>query len=125
MKSLFTSLCLFGLGLSGLPAQDAKKVIFISGKPSHGPGAHEHRAGNILLAKRLNEANLGIEAIVLPENGYPKDPKVLEDAATVVIFCTGHNGHLLNPHLYLTISSQTDFEVREFGVKSKRHFVLV
>tara|TARA_B100000809_G_scaffold263085_1_gene315527 strand:+ start:1844 stop:2170 length:327 start_codon:yes stop_codon:yes gene_type:complete len=99
MKSLFTSLCLFGLGLSGLPAQDAKKVIFLSGKPSHGPGAHEHRAGNILLAKRLNEANLGIDAIVLPENGYPKDPKVLEGAATVVIFCTGHNGHLLNPHL--------------------------
>ncbi len=99
MKSLFPALCLFGLGLSGLPAQDAKKVIFISGKPSHGPGAHEHRAGNILLAKRLNEANLGIDAIVLPENGYPKDPKVLEGAATVVIFCTGHNGHLLNPHL--------------------------
>ncbi len=99
LKSLFPALCLFGLGLSGLPAQDAKKVIFISGKPSHGPGAHEHRAGNILLAKRLNEANLGIEAIVLPENGYPKDPKVLEGAASVVIFCTGHNGHLLNPHL--------------------------
>ena len=93
--------------VSGLPlfmgidahAQGSKKIVFISGKPSHGPGAHEHRAGNILLAKRLNEANLGLEVIVLPENGYPKDPKVLEDAATVVIFCTGHKNHLLNPHL--------------------------
>ena len=60
---------------------------------------HEHRAGNMLLAKRLNGADLGVDAVVLPENGYPKDPSVLEDAATIVIFCTGHQGHLLNPHL--------------------------
>ena len=80
-------------------AASDKKVVFVSGKPSHGPGAHEHRAGNILLAKRLNEANLGIEAIVLPENGYPTDPSVLEDAATIVVFCTGHQNHLLNPKL--------------------------
>ncbi|MEM0895993.1 MAG: ThuA domain-containing protein [Verrucomicrobiota bacterium] len=80
-------------------AAEKTKVVFISGKPSHGPMAHEHRAGNMLLAKRLNEANLGIEALVLPENGYPKDPGVLEDAATIVVFCTGHQNHLLNPHL--------------------------
>lgn len=98
-KNLLTTLCALGFGLSGLLAEEVKKVIFISGKPSHGPGAHEHRAGNILLAKRLNDAKLGVEAIVLPENGYPKDPKVLEDAATIVIFCTGHKNHLLNPHL--------------------------
>ena len=98
MKTCFFIISIFFVAIAS--AQEKKaKVVFISGKPSHGPGAHEHRAGNILLAKRLNEANLGIEAIVLPENGYPKDPKVLEDAATVVIFCTGHKGHLLNPHL--------------------------
>ncbi|MEZ5303699.1 MAG: DUF1080 domain-containing protein [Verrucomicrobiales bacterium] len=33
-----------------------KKVVFVSGNPSHGWGAHEHYAGNVLLAKRLNKA---------------------------------------------------------------------
>ncbi|MFT4548832.1 MAG: putative heme-binding domain-containing protein [Verrucomicrobiales bacterium] len=91
-------LLLFG-SLTNLLAADKAKVVFISGKASHGPMAHEHRAGNMLLAKRLNDADLGVNAVVLPENGYPKDPSVLEGAATIVIFCTGHNGHLLNPHL--------------------------
>ncbi|MEM1294575.1 MAG: ThuA domain-containing protein [Verrucomicrobiota bacterium] len=78
---------------------DTKKIVFISGKPSHGVMAHEHRAGNLLLAKRLNDANLGVNAIVLKDVGYPKDPAVLQDAATIVVFCTGHQNHLLNPHL--------------------------
>ena len=29
----------------------------------------------------------------------PQDKSILEGAATVVIFCTGHRGHVLNPHL--------------------------
>ena len=37
-------------------ADTKKKVLFLHGKPSHGPGAHEHRAGEILMAKRLNES---------------------------------------------------------------------
>jgi trehalose utilization protein len=60
---------------------------------------HEHRAGNMIAAKRLNAAGLGIEAIVLPDVGYPKDPSVLADADSIVIFCTGHRGHVLNPNL--------------------------
>ena len=76
-----------------------KKVVFISGKPSHGWMKHEHRAGNMILAKRLNESGLPIEAVVLEDIGYPKDESVLEDASTIVIFCTGHGGHVLNPKL--------------------------
>jgi len=86
-------------GQTVLSAADKAKVVFISGKPSHGPMAHEHRAGNLLLAKALNAADLSVNAVVLPENGYPADPSVLEDAATVVVFCTGHRGHLLNAHM--------------------------
>ena len=33
-------------------AKDKAKVVFISGKPSHGRMKHEHRAGNMILAKR-------------------------------------------------------------------------
>ena len=74
------------------------KVVFISGKPSHGPMSHEHRAGNMILAKRLNASGLA-NAVVLPDIGYPKDASVLKDADTIVIFCTGHGGHVLNPKL--------------------------
>ena len=80
-------------------AAETAKIVFISGKPSHGPMQHEHRAGNMILAQALNDSGLNINAVVLPDAGYPKEPSVLEDAATIVVFCTGHTGHLLNPHL--------------------------
>ncbi|MEO0413942.1 MAG: ThuA domain-containing protein, partial [Verrucomicrobiota bacterium] len=92
------TLLLFLLFSATLHAGD-KKVVFISGKPSHGAGSHEHRAGNLIMAKRLNEADLGINAIVLDDIGYPTDPSVLDDAASIVVFCTGHKNHLLNPQL--------------------------
>ena len=60
MKKLILSI-LFGIAAIWLchppaaaHAAEATKVVFISGKPSHGPMSHEHRAGNMLLAKRLN-----------------------------------------------------------------------
>jgi hypothetical protein len=42
---------------SDLLAEKAK-IVFMSGKPSHGPMSHEHRAGNMILAKRLNQSGL-------------------------------------------------------------------
>lgn len=78
---------------------ETSKIVFISGKPSHGPMAHEHRAGNMILADALNRSGLNVEAVLVPHAGYPEDDSVLEQASTVVIFCTGHQGHLLNPHL--------------------------
>ena len=102
MKSVLTLLLasLFaGLAIPSGHAAEKTKVIFISGKPSHGPMSHEHRAGNMILAKRLNESGLDIDAVVLPDIGYPKDPSVLEDADTIVVFGTGHGAHMLNPNL--------------------------
>lgn len=75
------------------------KIVFISGSPSHGPMQHEHRAGNMILADSLNESGLDVEAVLVPHPGYPKDTSILDDAATIVIFCTGHRGHVLNQHL--------------------------
>ncbi len=80
-------------------AKDEAKVVFISGKPSHGRMAHEHRAGNMILADRLNKSGLPVEAVLVPHYGYPKDDGVFAGASTVVIFCTGHGGHVLNPKL--------------------------
>ena len=88
------------LGLaSTTAAEDKKKIVFISGKPSHGPMKHEHRAGNMILADALNRSGLNGDAVLVPHPGYPKDKSILQDAATVVIFCTGHGGHVLNAHL--------------------------
>jgi len=53
----------------------------------------------MILAEALNRSGLEVNAVVVPYYGYPKDKTILEGAATVVIFCTGHRGHLLNPHL--------------------------
>lgn len=86
------------LGGRAMRAETAK-VVFISGSPSHGPAQHEHRAGNLLLADALNRSGLDVTAKLVPHYGYPKDASVLEDASTIVIFCTGHRGHVLNPHL--------------------------
>ena len=100
MKKLILNLCVLSGLLSGtaVDAADKKaKVVFISGKPSHGRLSHEHRAGNMILTKRLNESGLPVEAVLVPHYGYPKDESVLQDADTIVIFCTGHGGHVLNP----------------------------
>jgi hypothetical protein len=82
--------------LKRLPAP--KKVAIIAGKPSHGFGAHEHRAGCLLLADALNSSNLNIEASVYT-NGWPEDDSVLDDADTIVIYADGGNGHPFNSKL--------------------------
>ncbi len=81
------------------PADEKAKIVLISGKPSHGRMKHEHRAGNMILADALNKSGLDVEAVLVPHYGYPEDKSILDDAATVVIFCTGHRGHVLKPHL--------------------------
>ena len=78
---------------------DKAKIVFLSGAPSHGRMEHEHRAGNMILAEALNRSGLPVETHVVSDYGYPKNASVLQDAATVVIFCTGHSGHMLKPHL--------------------------
>lgn len=80
-------------------ADEKAKVVFISGKTSHGPMAHEHRAGNMILADALNRSGLNVQTVLVPHPGYPEDDLILQDAATVVIFCTGHKGHVLKEHL--------------------------
>lgn len=42
-----------------------KKVLFLAGKRSHGPGQYEHRAGSLLLAGALNKSKLRIAAKVI------------------------------------------------------------
>jgi len=85
--------------LKRLRMEDKKKVVFLAGRPSHGHGAHEHRAGCMLLTRLLNE-NMGdkIHAVTY-SYGWPEDPTALQNADSIVIFCDGGGGHLAKPHL--------------------------
>ena len=102
----FTGLALFlavgvvsarGEGQAVGKTDGVKKIVFLAGGPSHGFGAHEHKAGCLLLAKWLSAGVPGVKTVV--ESGWPKDPSVLQDADTIVIFCDGGGGHLAMPHL--------------------------
>lgn len=75
-----------------------KKVVFVAGKPSHGYGAHEHNAGCLLLAKELQAAMPEIECVV-HQNGWPSDTSIFDGASTIVMYCDGGGGHMVNPHL--------------------------
>src|ERR1039457_7220919 len=72
-------------------AGDAK-IVFLAGRPSHGPGDHEHRAGCLLL-KGCLEGVSGVSSEVY-SNGWPQNPEAaFAGAATVVIYSDGGGGH--------------------------------
>jgi len=62
-----------------------KKILFLAGPPSHGNGAHEFRAGCMLLANALNESGLDIEAKV-HSYGWPKDESIFNDVDACIIY---------------------------------------
>jgi hypothetical protein len=67
-------LCLCGMHFSA--AAQTKEILFLAGKKSHGYGAHEHRAGSLLLARCLNDSGLDVTASVV-SNGAGCDRHVL------------------------------------------------
>ena len=79
-------------------AEGKTKVLFIAGHASHAPGDHEHRAGCMLLAKKLMEAMPNVDAQVTYYD-WPKDEKVFDGVSTVVMYCDGGSGHYANQHL--------------------------
>lgn len=85
---LAAALLLGGLG-SGLAAD--KKILLIAGRPSHGPGDHEFRAGSLLLQKCLNQIK-GIKAEV-HDFGWPKDDAAFGGIDAVLIYADGGGGH--------------------------------
>jgi hypothetical protein len=92
---LTRALLLAALLLAPLAAEaQARKLVLIAGKPSHPPGAHEFRAGALLLQKCLAGVK-GLQ-VVVESNGWVSDPKVFEGAAAVALYSDGGGG---NPFL--------------------------
>src|SRR5687767_9205317 len=76
------------------------RIVLIAGRPSHGPGMHEHRAGSMLLQKALS-GHPGVTVDVFT-NGWPTktvDEKLVDDhaaldgAAAIFIYADGGKGH--------------------------------
>ncbi len=68
-----------------------KKIVFIAGSPSHGPGDHEYRADCLLFKSCLDKVP-GVTSVVY-SNGWPNDPTAFEGADEVVICSDGGGGH--------------------------------
>ena len=77
--------------LKRYPLEDKKKVVMVAGKPSHGPGSHEHNAGVLLLRSCLDQLPETIAATYL--NGWPSDPTAFDNADTILLFMDGGGGH--------------------------------
>ncbi len=68
----------------------APKIVLIAGSKSHGPMEHEFFAGSALLQQLLKQN--GINA-VMARDGWPKNEKVFDGAAAVMIYADGGGGH--------------------------------
>jgi type 1 glutamine amidotransferase len=82
-------LVLIGAALSAGAAD--KKIVLVAGRPSHGPGEHEHRAGCLLLQKCLTGVP-GVTTLVY-SNGWPESAEAFEGAAAVLFYADGGGGH--------------------------------
>lgn len=92
MKHLLTALFAFSLLGSAFSA-DKKSIVMIAGKPSHGPGQHEHNAGIQLLKKCLEQGAADQVDIKFHLNGEWPSQEELSAADTVVIYSDGGGGH--------------------------------
>lgn len=102
MTIRFLSILAALLSSSAYIAADDAKILFVAGKMSHGYNAHEHNAGSLLLANRLNASGLGFDASVYyneEDPGWPRNEQLLEGVKAVVIYCDGGKKHLANDHV--------------------------
>ena len=92
MKSLLP--LILSLSAPLIPAvchAEEKRIVLIAGKPSHGPGEHEHRAGMLLFQKCLRGVP-GVRSDVIT-GGWPDSPALLDGAAAVILYCDGGPNH--------------------------------
>jgi len=67
-----------------------KKIVLVAGAKSHGPGEHEYEKGARLLKQCLDTSpDLHGFTTEVVTDGWPRDEKVFDDAATVLFYCDG------------------------------------
>ena len=68
-----------------------KNILLVAGKPSHGPGAHEHNAGVRLLTKWLNTVP-GVHATASYGGAWPGDGE-FQKADAILFYADGGDKH--------------------------------
>ncbi len=76
-----------------LSADEKKHIVLIAGRPSHGPGEHEHNAGVLLLAKCLRENAAQLAEVKVHLNAEWPAEAELQQADTILIYADGAGGH--------------------------------
>lgn len=94
LSCLLICLC----GVQAVSAGTTKEVIFLAGKKSHGYGAHEHRAGSMLLARCLNESGLDVNARVVTNGAWPEMTEADQAPDAIVMYCDGYKRHMAKTH---------------------------
>ncbi|MFM9001212.1 MAG: ThuA domain-containing protein [Opitutia bacterium] len=87
------------LAAASLAAAEKKNVLMIAGRPSHGPGEHEHNAGIQLLAAGLRQGAADLVEVDVSLGGQWPSPERVAKADTIVIYSDGGGGHPALPHL--------------------------
>jgi putative membrane-bound dehydrogenase-like protein len=90
-RHLLTSAFALALTAFGSPA-NAKNIVMIAGKPSHGPAQHEHNAGIQLLAKCLQQNTKDLDIKVHLNAEWPSAEE-LGKADTIVMYADGGGNH--------------------------------
>ncbi|MEQ8848978.1 CehA/McbA family metallohydrolase [Botrimarina sp.] len=76
--------------------QEPKKIVLIPTALDHPWATHMYRRGCELLAACLNQ-NPGVEAVVSPDDDWPKDPSVLEGVDAIAFYSRPAGDLLLAP----------------------------
>ncbi len=114
---LLVTLLLAAASLESAPAaKDAptrKKVVLIAGKKSHGPvgnGIHDYGWSVQLLKVMLDHSNIKDQVRVeVHLDGWPEDPKTLEDADTLMIVSDGRDGDKYEEAQHLASEERVQF----------------
>jgi len=93
MRVEFKNIRLKRLKLAAVqPLGERRKLVFVAGRPSHGPGDHEFNAGSKLLQKCLNE-NVPQIVTAFYKDGWPADPTAYDNADAIMLYMDGGGGH--------------------------------
>src|SRR5262245_23605077 len=84
--------CVFAILWAAFAHGADKKILLIAGPPSHGPGAHEHNAGMLLMQKCLKGVDGLRTDITL--GGWPQDPNAFNGVDAVIIYADGGPKHV-------------------------------
>src|SRR5262245_20492622 len=86
-------------------AEPPRKVVILAGKKSHGPignGIHDYGWSARLLKVMLENSSVKDRLRVeVHMDGWPREPKTLDDADTIVVISDGRDGDKFDeaPHL--------------------------